>query len=363
MRKGWVIALLSLLLVTALLFCANQVQASKGVPGSAEFGYGTILDPNFTGKPLGKAFTITLHMNPDWVYVPVDWAKTYPEPGKGDFKTLDQVMQFASRNDISIAISLQHAPDYALTDVGPDEGQTTELVNRLITRYPEQIAAIELFPRANTRQGWGRNASPQGYVSLLKSVSQELSGLPNPPLLVAGGLQPLAVHPQKGDMNDLEFLQGIYKAGGKPYMPILSLQFVQITAQPLLPASDSDPFRLRHYEQVRRIMVANGHANGMLWVTHLGIPAGMTDENEQTVWLRNVYSQLRAQLYMGMAFLQSSTPSTTPASPMISIIKSDGSYHPFYAAFQGMTQAKTDALIERPGHVKTNVLIKDRSGN
>jgi hypothetical protein len=195
-----------------------------------------------------------------------------------------------------VLVSVSHPPAWALTAQGPDAETTADLVVSLAQKYPN-LAAVELFPGANTAAGWGTTPNAAAYVAVFTAararVQMEALGLQ----LVAAGLSNVITGPE--DLRDVDFLQALYTAGLET--EIVSLWLETLDGQPLdAPTAE----HLRHYEELRAVMVANGHRAALLWITSLKIPA-----SEQ--WIKAAYAQMYSQLYIGAVFYARVTNSLT----------------------------------------------------
>ncbi len=353
----------------------REASASKGVPGSPEFGFGAVLYPG-PSAGLDQTLRQASGLMPDWIYIPVKLASCFPAADRQNLAALDQILTFTSQHQTAAAISLTDAPEWAMTPDGPDAGIITRIVQYLIERYPNKIQAIELFPRANTRLGWGRPANPKAYVNLFSQVFHQVQVSGETILLVAAGLQPLGNELAPEDMNDLRFLQALYDQGiyaqgfysAGSFMPVVSLQFVELTGDPLSTPSDEEYRVLRHYEQVERVMSANQHDDGLIWITRISLPNGVinpsdqvySDPARQVKWLNEIYSQLRSQLYIGAVFPLSYNPGWD--SGIVTIFRPDGTKHAYYPVLKEMIgQGGVTLNDEIPGRPKDGMLPKQRN--
>ena len=345
----------------------RDVFASKGVPGSPEFGFGAVLYPG-SSADLDLTLRKASGLMPDWIYIPVKLDRCFPAPDRQNLAALDQILAFTSQHHIAAAISLTDAPEWAMTPDGPDAEIIIKIVQYLIERYPDKIQAIELFPRANTRLGWGRPANPKAYVNLFSKVFRQVQVSGASTLLVAAGLQPLGNEVAPEDMNDLHFLQGIYDQGIGSFMPVVSLQFVELTGDPLSTPSDEEYRVLRHYEQVERVMSANQQGDGLIWITCISLPDGAINPSDlvysepakQVKWLNEIYLQLRAQLYIGAVFPLSYNSGWD--SGIITIFRPDGTKHAYYPVLEEMIgQGGVTLKDEVPGRPKDGMLPKRRN--
>lgn len=364
-------ALVILLLLILFTHQVTRAEAAKGIPGSPAFGFGVSLYPN--GPMLDQALKLLNDLRPDWLYVPVSWAAASPAADtQPDLAVLDQVMAAAAQWKIAVVLSVSDAPAWAQTPQGPDPRLAAQYAALLVQRYPGTLQALELFPRANTLTGWGSAPNPKSYLALYRAVQNGIAESGADLLLVAAGMQPLGPGQQDPAiaMDDLVFLQGLYDAGGKDMLKVISLQYTDMHADLLLSPLENKGMLFRHYETVRALMLANGHIDGFMWITGFGLPSGShgqarvnaQDLDQQQEWLQQGYYQLLSQLYIGTAVMQSlNPPPTESAIRAASILQSDQSLHPFYQSLYRMTRANNEELsFQKPGRAKEGRLAKNR---
>lgn len=322
----------------ATITAVSSVQtalAAKGTPYSPDFGYGAHLD--ITGQYIPEALQSAAAQKIDWISIDFDWAALWPDASREPkLADLDSAMDIAQRNGLAVMLSLTDAPTWARTADGPDAKLSSWLVVNLAQRYPKALQAVELFPGANLASAWGGTPNPAAYFSLFQVVQASIQQAKLPLLLVAGGLTPLSAGSSTSDSDDLQYLQGLYQSGAAANMSIISLRFPDLTGEPLQAPDGQEHRILRHYEEIRQVMLKNNHQHGMLWITTFSWPSGRIQaadsvyqqSAEQVNWLTQAYKQLRAQLYIGAAFFNALNPAGKDHAA--SLIQPDGSYHPFY---------------------------------
>jgi hypothetical protein len=357
--------LLVVIIALTVLPPQNQVLAARGTPGSAEFGYGAHL--NLAGAFAIDGVRLASNLQLDWLAVELSWQSVAPKAGAVDWSRIDPLLQVASHSQQAVMISLTEAPEWALTPQGPDANQTSQFVLQLVQRYPKNVQAVELFPGANTRQGWGRQPNPLAYQKTWGAVQSVLQNAKINILLAAGGLQPVVSGTDPAEaMDDLAFLQALYTAGGKNPVKIVSIQANNLTGDPLQASDKSENRVLRHYEEVRSVMLKNKQDSGLVWITRLSPPTGTITKDDQkyqdltnqTAWLNQAFGQLKSQLYIGVAFLNGINPSKIP-NTAISLILPGDDYHPFYRSLRDLiTINRSDNSTSRPGRAKDQPLQK-----
>lgn len=351
-------AVIIALVVTAPL---GSVLAARGTPQSAEFGYGAHL--NLTGSFAMDGIRLASNLQLDWLALDLSWQAIAPKAGTVDWSRLDPAMQTAEHSQVSVFLSLSDTPEWAQTPQGPDAAHTTQLVQQLVQRYPKSLQAIELFPGANTRQGWGRKPDGAAYARVWNSVSSLLQKQKSPVLLVAAGLKPVPAGSAPAEaIDDLAFLQTLYDQGLRPSLGIISLQASGLSGEPLQSPSKDQNLVLRHYEEVRQVMLKNKHEGGLIWLTRLSPPSTRgngADPQEpafQAAWLAQAFQQIKSQLYIGVAFLNGINPG--PSNSGISLLQPGGDYHPFYRTLRDQIAINRSNTPFRPGRPKDQPLQK-----
>jgi hypothetical protein len=116
-----------------------------------------------------------------------------------------------------------------------------------------------------------------------------------------------------------------------------------LTGQPLdAPSATS----LRHYEELRAVMVANGHADGLLWMTSFSTPESMPGE-----WLAQAYELMQAQLYLGAAFYGQFNPSEAG-----SLVGADGTLQPECFSLQTVINAKKGSPVKLEANINSGLV-------
>jgi hypothetical protein len=224
-----------------------------------------------------------------------------------------------------------------MTPNGPDANLTAGVAASLARLFPDSLKAIELFPGANTQQGWGVEPDPVAYLQLIQSTQAALSTIQPTVWVVAGGLTPLAANAPSGDMPDTSFLEALYIANGRDSLPIISLRLPLLTGEPLAaPRVEAGYATLRHFETIREVMLNSNHRQGLLWITGLSWPNGQgqptdilyADQQQQEQWISQAYRMLKSQLYVGAAFFDQINPPDVVSTSQVSLIRRDLSLHP-----------------------------------
>lgn len=331
------------LLLSLLLGQTYAVKAGSGLPDSTQFGYGVRVE--LYGQEVELALKTAASVGLDWISVDLDWELCWPDPGSApNLKALDTLIQQTHRYGLNVLLSIKNAPSWAMTPSGPDPSQTAQLVQLLLQRYPHDMLTIELFPAANTYQGWGMQPNPKAYAQLLRVVTEALHSAGNTTTLIAGGLALLTSDELTKGIDDVSYLRELYQAGAAAYMPIVSLRLNLVSGDVLAPPRADQERVLRHYEIIRRVMSKAGHTHGLIWITAFGWPAGnRISPDQQSRWINQAYTMMRSQLYIGAAFLDHFNP-PTGISPQLSsqyLIETGGRSIRLHPALTALSQMIT----------------------
>jgi hypothetical protein len=331
-----IFAVLIILVITLALFMTAETEAASGLPDTLEFGFGARLDQE--GLHIGPSINIAAGVGMDWLAADFNWERVWNDPaGAPDLTEFNEVIVSAGQANLNVMISIYNAPEWARGKDGPDPDKTAELVAYLANQYPVTLLAVELFPSANTHTGWGAPPNPSAYIFLLQRVRMALEEAGLGVVLIAGGLTPLGPDRLEGNMDDLVFLESMYINGGASYMPILSLRLDNITGDPMHFPTNGEKRFLRHYEEVRRVMLKHQHQQGLIWITGFSWPRIAIEPSdiiylkseEQIAWLGKAYRLMRAQLYIGAVFFSQLNPPKGGSNSLhASLILNDGSLHP-----------------------------------
>jgi hypothetical protein len=338
---------------------STPVHAARGIPGSPEFGIGARLSPVTANTH--RAISFATELKPDWLAVEVDWSSLSPEPGvEPDWSKLESTLDGAKIPSAAVMLSVTNPPGWALTSAGPDPSITADFISALAVRFGTTITAVELFPAPNTSAGWGASPNPSEYFTVFQAVKQQLAKHEIPLLLVSGGLETNPSADDPDAWNDLDYLAGLYTSGANTVMPVIGLRFSAVNGLPSAHPRKGGSTVLRHYEDVRRLMTANGHVSGILWITYLAFRSGTTSI-EQTEWLSEAYPQIRAQLYIGTAFLQGINTCSGEFNQCseVSLLSFTGAEHPFTPVLRGIL-ARNTPNENIPGREKSKIFWKPR---
>ena len=255
-----------------------------------------------------------------WAKQQFPWAEIEPRKGELSWEKYDHIVELCQRYGLQIIARLDRPPDWSRQDnsipeAPPDDFEDYgDFVYHFVRHYRGRIRYIQIWNEPNIFPEWGnRPVDPADYVELLKIAYRRAKEAdPNVYVLSA----PLAItlgepHPEPGkwrSMNDLDFLEGMYRAGAKDYFDILSANAFGFDRPPDDPP---DP-QVLNFSRVllqREIMKRHGDADKPIWFNEYGWNAAPEDfPPEKLIWGRVSEEKQAEYLLRGIELARAQWP-------------------------------------------------------
>jgi len=210
------------------------------------------------------------------------WAEIEPSPGEYAWERYDAIVEALNRRGISPVAVLHRTPAWIRSpdsanafDAPPaDLAAFERFAGALASRYGDDVPFLQMWDLPNLPSHWGgSSADPMAYTSLLAIGSNAARGAnPNAVILLAE-LDPFA-----GDQetNDLDFLRGIYAAGGSAFFDIVAARLDGGTRSPYDRTPRAETPSLSRAILIRDVIEAEGDFAKPIWATHYGWSADQT---------------------------------------------------------------------------------------
>lgn len=244
-----------------------------------------------------------------WVRVQFPWEDIELER-KGNFRDrrhgddsdawakYDYIVDQAERNELELIVRLDRPPDWARQGfLATPEVQAALAAGRIVTgppdnprdfgdfaatvaeRYKGRLRFFQIWNEPNLPGEWNYHTqNPAELVTLLRIAREQIKAVNPEAVIVFPALSPTD---GRGDgVNDLDYLQGVYDAGGRGTFDIMSAQlyglgqppterrYIRPGSSPLHPIeTKTDVGRV---VLLREVMVRNGDDRTAVWVSELG---------------------------------------------------------------------------------------------
>lgn len=229
-----------------------------------------------------RSLQLVREMGADTIVEFMPWAYIEPHEQQFDWSLPDRIVRHAQNQGIQIIVRLGYVPywarpdkpdDYSTLNYLPDDSLNDfrDFVARFAERYAGKIDHIIIWNEPNLAFEWGyRDIDPHLYLRMLQAVYAKAHEA-NPNLMIlAAPLAPTLEPPGSPyGLNDLIYLEELYKAGAADYFDALAIHTYGFT-QP--PEEDPAPAKLnfRRAELLYDIMLHYDDSDKPVFITETG---------------------------------------------------------------------------------------------
>ena len=277
-------------LVLALLFLILTPPSSPMAVERPHLGYGAFLSE--------RSHAYLVHdMNFHWAVWPLQWRLAEPTSGDYDWSALDDLLTAADTLDLEVILRVTSAPDWARSGPEPappdNMNDLGDFMYALASHARGKVAGYVIWNEPNLPIYWGGNPSPAQYVNMLKAVYPRVKAAdPNAALITSGmattgggggaacgvgsrvATMEITPYTQQlyasGVMNDLDFICGIYRNGGKAYFDVLGSHPYGFAHEPERDPSSVSGLAFRRVEQQRAVMESQDDGDKQIWAIEFG---------------------------------------------------------------------------------------------
>jgi hypothetical protein len=200
----------------------------------------------------------------------------------------DHIVDLAKQYDIEIIARLDNPPawtrvmtDTIGTHAPPDNFEDYgDFVEAVVDRYRGKITYFQLWNEPNIYPEWGEQVvDAEAYTDLLCTGYQRAKAANPDAIILAGALSPTIALDGR-DLNDLVFLQQMYRAGAGECFDVLSTQGYGLWSGPTDQRLRPTVINYPHLLFLRDVMVEYGDAGKPIWISEAGwnaVPESMDD--------------------------------------------------------------------------------------
>jgi polysaccharide biosynthesis protein PslG len=230
----------------------------------------------------------------------------------------DNIVSLAKQYGLRVIARIDSTPAWAHPDnpdakapPSPDHmDDFGNFISEFVKRYRGTVAAIQVWNEPNLRDEWGgKRVNAAEYANLLK-VAYDSAKSANPDIIVLAA--PLATNNERlaynGNLNEIDYLQGMYDAGAEQYFDAMAAN-----AYGTWYAPEDEPSReklnFRRVELLHDVMVQNGDSDKSVWFNEYGWNASPADMPEvQLRWGRVTPEQQADYTVRGIEYAREHWP-------------------------------------------------------
>ena len=274
------------LLILTLILTIIQPAPNLIVPGQQEtvkslhpiVGVHTRLTDEVEPWKIQRSLQLVREMGASWIVEFFPWAYYHGQDGGIAWEHPDLVIEHASAQGLKVIARLGLTPAWARPADTPlthlDESAYDDFASfaaQFAARYEGKVDSLIIWNEPNLSYEWGYRPTPvSDYVKLLKTVYPAIKAA-NPEIRVLAGALAPTLEPEGSPwgLNDLTYLDRMYKEGAADYFDGLAVHAYGLTFPPETPA-DPDLLNYRRVELVREIMIENDDPETPILITETG---------------------------------------------------------------------------------------------
>jgi hypothetical protein len=237
-----------------------------------------------------------------WGYVP--WQQVEPTRGGFQFKSKDEwgstspnpltnVVTAARESGMKLILRLDEVPGWA--GGSPAKLDPIDLENyvyEVVSYGKGTIQYVEVFNEPNLPYEWGGAPDPAAYTRLLAAAHRGVKRA-DPGVQVISAAVAQKTGGLGGTMEDVDFLEGMYKAGARGSFDLLGMHAYLGNFAPETDPSTCTPMCFRDVERFRAVMERNGDAAKQAFITEVGALEQTSVDLGPYAWMQ-LPSQTRA---------------------------------------------------------------------
>jgi hypothetical protein len=288
-----------------------HVEAQQVPPPDNPYGVNVFLHKEVEPWKIEQTLRMVSEANIAWIKQEFPWQEIEFKKGyffddkwqKSSWEKFDLIMDLADKYHLKVIARVDHAPDWAKTVGGSkqplnDYKDLADFANALLDHYKGRIQYVQLWNEPNLAGEWipGTPVDPAGYAEMLKAVYPAIKAAHSDAVILSAPMAMTLEGPQlRGNMNEIDYWNGMYAAGVKGFFDIASANGYGLD-QPPGGAPDPKVLNFRRVELIRDVMVKNGDGDHPIWFDEYGWNASpdFLPPEERDYW-RHVTPQQQAE--------------------------------------------------------------------
>ncbi|MBN1402706.1 MAG: beta-galactosidase, partial [Anaerolineae bacterium] len=279
----WLVRGAALLAVLLCLSTPPQRLVTVGPQQAVEtlnprMGIHTRLTDEVEEWKIKRTFEMVREMGAPWVVEYFPWGYYEPVKGRYRWEHPDMVVDHALAQGLTIIARIDFVPEWARPEDTTYRhldrehfGDYADFVGAFVAHFSGRIRYVIVWNEPNLAFEWGyREPDPEAFAELLRLTYLRAKQADPKVQILAPGLAPtLAPEGSEWGMDDLRYLERLYRAGAAQWFDGLAIHAYGLTYPPDDPV-DSQEVNFRRAELIRASMVRWGDGHKPCFVTEGG---------------------------------------------------------------------------------------------
>src|SRR5579871_914034 len=344
-------------LALSLAVAMPAAAATNATPAPSSFAYGTIVNEQSDAALAHAGGFNTMSMY-------VAWSNIEPSRGQYVFEQKNQwgqpvandltnVVNAARNNGLKLGLRLDSPPAWAGSAVYElDPADVQDYVYHVVKYAAGTIAYVEVFNEMNLPLEWGTSpVDPAAYARILAGAYAGAKQA-DPNVLVVSAAPSQRTGGLGGTMEDVDWLNGLYDAGGAAYMDALGMHAYVGNQDPSSDPTTCSPMCFRDIELYRQVMEQRGDAAKRALITEFGTLEQTSSDLGPYAWMElpaatradylvqalhmasTQYPWLIGATVFNLDFASNPSLPSNSERPWFSLLNADGTPRQAYTAFQ-----------------------------
>jgi O-antigen ligase len=317
-----------------------------------------------------------------WLRQPFPWAQIEPQPGEVRWEPWDRIVEATWEHGLALIAVLDTSPAWARGEADQDNPYAppqdvtdyARFVRAFVARYGGRISAYQLWDEPNITPHWGEgDADPAGYVTLLRAGYLAAKEADPQALILSAGLAP---NTERGgpNMNDLLFLEGMYRAGAREVFDVLAIKPYGLWLEPGDRRVSPQIPNFSRAILAREIMARHGDVGKAVWAVEFGWnalppdwggrPSPWGTDSVEMQAQRTVAAIERAQEewpWLGAMILQGFQPVAPPDDPIHGFALVEPDFTP-RATYEAVRELATGGAVAHVGRYPATAWMAEYRG-
>ncbi|MEA2574291.1 MAG: polysaccharide biosynthesis protein PslG [Chloroflexia bacterium] len=301
-----------------------STQAQTELRPANPYGVNVFLHKEVEEWKIDKTLSMISEANIAWVkqefpWQEIEFKKGYFHDDKWDkpsWEKFDRIVSIAEKYKLNVIARIDHAPEWARAnnDNGPlaNNRDLADFINAFLDHYKGRINYIQVWNEPNLAAEWvpGRAVNPAEYAHMLKDV-YPLVKQQNPGAIILSAPMAMTLEgPEaRGNMNEIDYWNGLYDAGVKGSFDVATANGYGLDQPPDAPP-DPNLLNFRRVELLREVMVNNGDASRPIWLNEFAwnaSPESLAPE-EKNYWRHVMPEQQAKWTVQGIEYARKNWP-------------------------------------------------------